>query len=210
MRYILLLLIAGLIAGCSTVKHSDELLAEPVIYTARDNAANFSDYLTFYISDTIGLVDGDHPDDSTLIGADSKAVVDQIKKNMTDRGYSFDASLDTGTDLGVSVTLMRNLLDDYYYGGYWNYYYNPYYYYWYGWYGWYYPYYYPYVIYVPTNQGTIIIDLVDLKNAHSAEKFVVIWNAIISGYLDANNNINLQRAVEAVDQSFTQSPYLKH
>ena len=86
MRHILLLLMAGLfLGGCTSVPNQDELLSEPVIYTARDKGADFSSYLTYYVSDTMALVDG-LSKDSFLTNSEVTQFMNQLKQHMNERG----------------------------------------------------------------------------------------------------------------------------
>jgi hypothetical protein len=191
---------AGLfLGGCTSVPNQDELLSEPVIYTSRDKTADFKSYSTYYISDTMFLADGASKD-STITNADVTQVVQTIRQNMNANGYTF-ANMSSHPDLGLQATLIRNQTETYVYGGYWWYY---------GWYGWYYPPYYPYAVTVPTNQGTIVIDIIDLKNAPTTKQMLITWTAVLSGYLNGNKDVNVAKANDAVNQAFVQSPYLKH
>ena len=41
------------------------------------------------------------------------------------------------------------------------------------------------------------------------EKLTVVWNAYISGLLGGSGSLNVNRTTTAINQAFTQSPYLK-
>jgi hypothetical protein len=108
-------------------------------------------------------------------------------------------------DLGINLSRVFNTntnvvdLSDYwnYYGGY----YDPYY--WgYGGYDYYYP---PVYSLYQSTEAAFSIDILDLKNASSAQTIRVIWNGLIRGE-GIFNNSNVQSQVQAL---FNQSPYLK-
>ena len=53
--------------------------------------------------------------------------------------------------------------------------------------------------------------MINLKNAPEGqkEKITVVWNAYISGLLGGSGSLNVNRTTTAINQAFTQSPYLK-
>ena len=75
-----------------------------------------------------------------------------------------------------------------YWGGYWN--------------SWYYP----YTVSYNYTTGSLLIEMIKLDT--QSKKIPIIWNAYMSGLLYSSNRINLQLAVDAVDQAFEQSSYL--
>ena len=88
---------------------------------------------------------------------------------------------------------------------------------------WYYPYYwtpgywgdwlgwhYPYRVYYGYTAGSLLIEMLDLEaDQQSGKKLPVIWDSYIGGLLTSSESLNLQRTVDAVEQAFDQSPYLK-
>ena len=55
-----------------------------------------------------------------------------------------------------------------------------------------------------------MFELIDLKNrVQNNNKLYVAWNMLASGVLSDSNSDNMQKALNAIDQSFVQSPYLK-
>ncbi len=90
---------------------------------------------------------------------------------------------------------------------YWWWYY-PYYWapeYWGPWDGWHYPYYVQYGY----TAGSLLIEMVDLS-AEPLENvpLPIVWDSYIGGLLTSSEQVNLDRAVTAVEQAFIQSPYL--
>lgn len=59
--------------------------------------------------------------------------------------------------------------------------------------------------------GSLLADMINLKNAPEGqkEKLTVVWNAYISGLLGGSGSLNVNRTTTAINQAFTQSPYLK-
>ena len=88
---------------------------------------------------------------------------------------------------------------------------------------WYYPYYwtpgywgdwlgwhYPYRVYYGYTAGSLLVEMLNLEaDSESGKKLPVVWDSFIGGLLSSNAEINQQRTVEAIDQAFAQSPYLK-
>jgi hypothetical protein len=170
------------------VERTQESLATITKY---DVNANFTSYSTFYIDPSIYYKDGN---DSGYVNNESTAVViNQIIKNMTDRGY-IQVQQPVKPDLGIGVTMIKNTNVDVYYP------YYPYWGYWGG--GYYYPYY-PYYPYVTTySVGTIIIDMMDVKNSTN-NRMPEVWSAVIRGlYTGTHTTSEFQ---STIDQAFTQS-----
>ena len=69
--------------------------------------------------------------------------------------------------------------------------------------------YYPYNIVYSYHVGSLLTEMVDLRVPQGQEKkLTVVWNSFMSGLLTGSNTINTALAVQAIDQSFVQSPYL--
>jgi hypothetical protein len=81
--------------------------------------------------------------------------------------------------------------------------------YWWGYYGWYYPYYpyYPYSYSYSYSTGSLVMDLVDVKNVPPGqERARVLWTNFSNGVLGVSSTTAL--AVDAVNQAFAQSLYI--
>src|SRR5690242_14393484 len=154
--------------ACRKTPDTTPLTTGFVVQTSKDPNANFANYNTYYISDTIALK-ATNPNDSLWFDSDAKQLVDAVKKNMDARGYTFVASNHSHPDLGLGLTVIEDLNIGVVYPGWW----------WGYWGGCYwgycgYPPYYPWypVVYsIPT--GTIILDMIDLKNATANAKLYV-------------------------------------
>ena len=199
-------LLTATLVSCMKSPDTEKLSNSFVVQTSKQPDAEFNSYKTYYISDTIALKTT-NPNDTLWVDAGAKQLVDAVKTNMNARGYTFVNSNHSNPDLGLGLTAIKDLNIGVIYPGWW----------WGYWGGCYwgycgYPPYYPWyggggVIYsVPT--GTIILDMIDLKNAAANGKLYVPWGAVMSGGLGNTAN-DLQLGVEAIDQSFTQSPYIQ-
>jgi len=197
-------LLLGLIfSSCRKTPNFDELSSDFVVTTNRDKTADFTEFKTYYISDTVANLGGTG-DDSILTDANAKTLVQTVKDNMNARGYTF-VSRNAHPDLGLQLGIVK-VTTTVYYPGWWDGYYG-----WYDpWYwGWYYPYYYPYSTYYSYSTGTVILNMYDLKNAPDRQQITGIWNNINFGAIGSSLSSNVQRGVNAIDQGFEQSPYIK-
>jgi hypothetical protein len=126
-----------------------------------------------------------------------RKVLERVMQNMNGRSYSrVDRS--QNPDLGVNVYVVNDLnvfqqiIDP---GYYYPYYYG---------YGSYYSY--PYINTYAYNTGTLIVEIVDLKNVTPDNKVRVIWNAYMG---DVYSALDVhEQSLEAIDQAFLQSNYL--
>ena len=202
--HLLFLLFLSTLFSCRKYPDTGQLSNSFVVQTSQEPGANFGSYKTYYISDTIAAIATD-PNDSLWFDNDAKQLVDAVKTNMNARGYTFVASSHANPDLGLGLTVIKDLNIGVIYPGYW----------WGYWGGCYwgycgYPPYYPWygggIVYsVPT--GTLVLDMIDLKNASADEKLSVPWGSVMSGGLGNSNDIQL--GIEAIDQAFAQSPYIQ-
>lgn len=197
-----LLLAIGL-AACMKTPDYGKLSASFVVQTSKDADANFGSYKTYYISDSIALKTS-NPLDSIWYDNDSKQLVETVKANMLARGYTL-VSKGNRPDLGMGLTAIEDLNIGVIYPGWW----------WGYWGGCYwgycgYPPYYPWgggIVYsIPT--GTLVLDMIDLKDATSDGKLSVPWGSVMSGGLGYTND-DIQLGVEAINQAFTQSTYIQ-
>jgi len=192
-----------LLGACQKDAVSNLSTEESRIYiTDHDSTVNFSSYKTYSISDSVAVIDGNQ---STRQMDDADAAyVTAVKKYMDQLGYT-QVDKNTHPDLGVDISHIINTstgvvsYPDYW--GYYDAYYDPYY--WgYGGYDYYVPY--SYDVYT-VREGALSIDLLDLKNAASANKINLVWTGAIRG----EGIFNASTADSQVKALFDQSPYLK-
>lgn len=190
--------------SCEPQPDDAKLFDQFVVSTNYDTTANFDSYLTYAIpTDTIGLISNLASDDTIVTGTSyARPVLTAINTNLEARGYQ-RVERDEDPDLAVNAYVVKNLnlfqqVNGYY--GYPGYYYPGYY----GYYGYYYNY--PYVSTYLYNTGVLVVEIVDLKNKTPDNKVKVIWNSYMG---DVFSSIDRNKqTLEAIDQAFTQSPYV--
>jgi hypothetical protein len=194
--------------SCAAYPGLDSRLAEDLVdITKVDLNTNFGQFRTFSIVDTV-LVIIDGKKTEKLVNSQTQALLNQIIGNMQARGYQLVNRKTGSPDLGINVAVSKVTNVSYYYPGwYWDYYgyWDPYY--------WgYQDYYYWYPFYPPDvsvySSGTVMIDMLDLKNAPShGGKLYIVWVAIIRGLLTGYHTT--QDVLDNVDQCFNQSPQIQ-
>lgn len=200
---IMLSALAFLVAACSkyptyTVNTSDL----DMVWTNYDDSKNFAEYKTYYVPDSIILEDDIDEDDAAALQDYYESVLSEVNDNMAALNYvRVDSSDNPDLGLGITITNRTNYVVSY---NYW-YYYPPY---------WGYPgygYYYPWATYLGSyEEGAVIIDMADLKNADNTNKQIdAIWAALVGGVLTGDSNsVISKRLISGIDQAFAQSPYL--
>lgn len=172
-----------------------------IYITNKDSSVNFSTYKTYYISDSITVLDNGEP--TKDLTALDQAYIDAVNKYMQERGF-IKVAKEADPDLGININRIYStstgILDNGYWGGYGNYW-DPFY--WgYSGYGYYVPY--AYAVYSIT-EGAISIDMLDLKNAEVKGKIDLLWTGLIRGQ-GTFNALNADGSVKAL---FDQSTYLQ-
>lgn len=188
------------LTACRPEPDAADLLDEFVVATNYDNTADFTTYSTYAIpTDTIGFISNSSND--TIITSSSsnfpKPVLKTITDNLNSRGYT-RVGRNENPDLGINVMVVNdfNVFQTVIYPG--NYYS--------GYYGYGSYYYYPYVQTTAYNTGVLIIEIVDLKNKTPDNKVKVVWDAYMG---DVYNTFDLiPQATDAINQAFTQSPFI--
>lgn len=211
------LLGAMLLTGCQKDPSTSKLRSEYLVYTAHDRNADFTTLDTYYIPDSILLIGSQVSDNEGNRTAkywkdgDALTLIGTIVDEMTERGYTrlTDGALRQTADAGFQLSYIEETT---YFTGYnnpywwWDY---PYYWapdYWGYWSGWYYP----FAIYYGYTTGSLLIEMIDLKRGDTTtRKLPILWNGYISGLVRGANQLDIAKAVNAIDQAFEQSPYLK-
>ena len=207
----------------------DDSSETDVVVTRRANEYDYSQNRTYDIPDSIAdlcTVDasklpggeagaGGRPDDdgpnldcNEITHAFDSAILSEIRRNFEALGYrrvDKDAGETPDVALLVGALSSNNWVAYTYYP--WNYWY----YYWPGWWGWgvYYPYY-PATSVVNYPTGSLVMDLVSLKDVDSdLHRTPSIWTGYISGLLAQGEQTSAARIDKTIDQAFAQSAYLK-
>ncbi|WP_448702863.1 DUF4136 domain-containing protein [Mucilaginibacter sp. AW1-3] len=202
-KHILLtILIAAAFASCRKIPNYSDLSSQFVVSTNYARGTAFNTYKTYFIADTVINLGGTGAD-TILVGAAAQQLVSAVKTNMNARGYTFVARK-SKPDLGLRLGVVKVLNIEAYpgwYGGYpgW----NPFYW------GGYYPYYYPWTTVYAYDTGTIILDTYDLKNAKTNGQYITVWNITAFGALGYDTSTNVSRGINAINQGFEQSQYVK-
>ena len=205
---LLVVFLVAAVISCRKVPDSSELSNEQVVATDRDLAANFSSYSTYFISDTVSVV-ASSSNDSILTGPLAAQLVNAVKTNMNSRGYTFKPRAQGLPDLGLRLTVIKDVTRTAICGGWWD-----------GWWGYYPPwywgcyycggYYYPWCTTYTYTVGTSALYIFDIKNQGSSHNLRALWGATMFGvFSTTNNQTNADLTTTAINQAFSQSPYIK-
>jgi len=202
---IALLFLGLLMSSCYKSPSTEDLTYDFVVATEYDSYANFSNYLTYSISDTIAKISG-NPNDSIITGTTALSLVNEIKSQMDKRGYTF-VERDKNPDLALIASVIETTnvqpTCQGWWGGYPGYYPT-------GWWGWpNYGYWYPFCSYYLYDSGSFIIDMFDLKNTEENQNVKALWHSVSFGVLSSYDQTNLNLTSDAINQSFDQSPYIQ-
>ena len=193
------------IASCTKLPNTSQLSSKFFVATQYSSEADFQEYVTYYVPDSIFVASDDKDDPTSISDAKAAQVLARVRYNLNSAGY-IETTRDSA-DIGVPVTLFKSsgTYSSGYYPGYWwgypgypggGYWGCPGCGYWYPWYGGTYSY----------TTGTLIMEFFDIKNS-SSEQIQVVWNSVMGDVYNTSQPVN--EAIEAVDQSFNQSPYIK-
>ena len=195
------------IVSCQKDPSTSDLHKDYLVYTAYDTSVNFSGFNTYYIPDSILLMT-DESQDVYWSDEDALEIVNAVVTNMNAYGYTRTEDKETA-DLGIQMSYVKQVTyfvgyDNPYWWWYYPYYWSPGY--WGDWYGWHYP----YQVYYGYTAGSMLIEMMNLETGTASQKKLpVIWDSYIGGLLTNSAELNQPRSLQAVDQAFEQSPYLK-
>jgi hypothetical protein len=199
---LLVLAATAALAGCYVPTAPDDVLYGQVVATNYKQTANFASYGNVAVNDTITIVD-DTNQGVTIQPAVETGVIDQIKKNLTARGYTVVAPGTAGALKVGAYALFGSI--NLFYSGYWC--------------SWYYYYYCtPETVYAGSyNYGTLLIeagdDLYDPGVPPTpGTPSTLVWTSASYGVMAGGSTITTsspgyQKALGAIDQAFAQSPY---
>ncbi|MBX2960871.1 MAG: DUF4136 domain-containing protein [Cyclobacteriaceae bacterium] len=203
------LTVVGLLSlyGCGLRPDSGELARDLVVQTQYDQSVIsssgnvFNTYNTFVIrEDTIGFVSNRSnatyliESDFNITGGYALPIISLAKQNLGVRGFTPVAE-DDSPDFAVNIAVLNNFtfFQTITYPGFYP-----------GYFG-FYGYYFPIVNTYVSDYTTMVIEIVDIKNA-TGNQYRIVWKAFIG---DLNTIIGLrEKTLEAVDQAFGQSPYI--
>ncbi|MBR5813294.1 MAG: DUF4136 domain-containing protein [Bacteroidaceae bacterium] len=204
MKKLTLLMLAAVcivLVSCQKEPDTDKLDNHYLVYTNYDSNADFASFENFYVIDSI-LIIGNSEKPTYWNNSNSQKIINAYSDKLEACGYIM-----VPTAQEADMILQLSYINNTYYftsfgpGPWWNSY--PGYWNWGGW-GWYYPYTFNYSY----STGSIIAELVDTQTpSPQKNKLTVIWNSYICGLLNGNN-LSFSRTIDAINQAFTQSPYL--
>jgi hypothetical protein len=206
MKRVFVLIAVLALWSCRPEDDSRRLLDDLVVSTNYDTGIDFSDYSTYSMAtDTIGFVSNRAPNDTILVESDDRyprPVLQAVQQNLSALGYTrVEKNEDPDWRINVYVVNDFNISQQLVYP---NYYYPSYYGSGYG-YGSYYGY--PYVNTYASNTGSLVVEILDLRNVTADKKVKVIWSAYMG---DVYSTIDLiKQSQDAISQAFTQSPYIQ-
>lgn len=206
-KFIPLLLAAFAFTACEKDADTDKLDNNFVVYTNYDKSADFKQFSTYYLPDSILLI-GEKDKTEYWKDKEAQQILDTYVSNMDSRGYIRVNDRDEA-DLGLQISYVKNtyVYTDYGYPewwwgypGYWD---VPYWGNWGG--GWYYP----YAVNYSFSTGSFVTELLNLEAVQGQnEKLPILWTAYMSGLLSGSTQTNVGLAIQAVNQAFSQSAYL--
>ena len=219
-KQFLLFVLSALVVGlgsCQKEPSTSSLRSEYLVYTAHDTKADFQAITTYYLPDSILLIGANAVnDDGEKVSkywsdADALSLINTVASSLNELGYERITNVERRTaDAGLQLSYVEQTsyfagYDDPYWWGYYPYYWAPSY-----WGSWWGGWYYPFVTYYSQTTGSLMIEMVDLnESGRTDNKLPVVWNVFLSGLLDGKNAIDIDASVEAIEQAFVQSPYLK-
>ena len=183
LRYLAFALTAVAFCACQKEPSTSSLHKDYLVYTAHDTDADFAAFNTYYIPDSILLIGSA---DKTEYWKDANAleIVNTVVGRMNAAGYTRTDDKDAA-NLGLQLSYVQKVT---YFVGYD----------------------YPYSVYYGYTAGSLLVEMMNLEaDQESGKKLPVIWDSFIGGLLTSSEELNQQRTVDAVQQAFDQSPYLK-
>lgn len=200
--------LAILAVACQKEPYPQDGDNEYLVYTSPAKDADFSQYTTFDIADSL-LVIGQSAKPEYSQSNNALALIQAFRTNMEKLGYIYTPS-NPDAQLGIQLTYMIKTeryvqyYDDPYwwldYPGYW----SP------GMWGDWYGFYYPRPMVYSYSTNALLADMVDLTSEQGSGKALkIIWSSYIGGPAGPSASYDVQRMKSSIDQAFVQSPYLK-
>jgi hypothetical protein len=187
------------VAACRKTPNLTSLQNQQVVVTDRELDANFSSFNTYHISDTVRILASD-PRDTILTGSIAQQLVQTVRTNMNNRGYTF-VGKGGNPDLGMVLVVLKDVSSSTVCGGWWG-----------GWWGgpWGWGWGYPWCGTYTYTVGTTLLSIYDFKNPETNGNPGAIWGMTAFGvFSNSNQTTNLNLTVNAINQAFNQSPYIK-
>ncbi|MFZ5970959.1 MAG: DUF4136 domain-containing protein [Bacteroidota bacterium] len=188
----------ALLGGCMSQPDIGELVQDMVVQTTYQPGVNFGTYNTYTLPlDTVGLI-SNSSNRNIIVDAFSRRITNAIKRNMDATGRT-RVDLDEDPDLGVNAYIVNDVsvYQSVSYPGYWGGYYG---------YGGFYGI--PIVSFYTSNTAILVVEIADLRQIDpQTNRPRIIWIANLGDLITSVDRD--AKVVEAIDQAFTQSAYLK-
>lgn len=171
-----------------------------ITFTQYDVDFDFDSRSTFAMPDKIVIdVEIKNGDTTYVYMKDAFAIpiLQAIRSNMEEYGWRM-VDISARPDMVVSPAAMKNTTVFY------SYWYDWWYSGWYGGWGWYYP---PYYTVSSYTTGTMVITIADPNVNNPVNQSEISWLMVGNGLASGAGDVS--RVTDAIDQAFTQSPYLK-
>ena len=200
---------ALLATACEKLPDTDKLDDDYLVYTNYDGNTDFKKFTTFYVPDSVLIIDNSSNKPKYLYGTPaSDIIIANYVKGMENAGYV--RTLDKAeADLGLQISYVEETYKFRYFNNYPWWYGYPWYWsfnYWGDWGGWYWP----YSISYSYTTGSVLGELVDLTEPEGTSKTLkVVWSSYISGLLNSDGSLNATDVAKSITQAFAQSTYLK-
>jgi len=201
-----LVLLALATLGCATDTPSAAVTNGTGVVTYHDGAVSFGSFTTFAIVSQVVFVEGTR-DAPVYTFEPAPEILGAIESNMADRGYLLVARIDPAhppvvppsADLAITVFVHRGTDYLFYSCDYWPWWGLP-----------------PFACsqgwnWIPFSTGTLLVDMSDLRDRPAAAgtgEILRVWAGAGYAVLTQSTASNTAIAVAAVNQAFTQSPYL--
>ena len=205
----MLFVAALLVTACEKTPDTGKLDDDYLVYTNYDDDTDFAKFTTFYVPDSVLIIDNSSNKPKYLYGTPASDItIANYVKGMENAGYVRTLDKDEA-DLGLQVSYVEETYKFRYYNNYPWWYGYPWYWnfsYWGDWGGWYWP----YDITYSYSTGSLLGELVDLTLPEGTSKQLkVVWSSYISGLLNGDGSLNTTEVIQAIGQAFSQSTYLK-
>lgn len=200
---------ALLVTACEKTPDTSNLDDDYLVYTNYDGDADFAKFSTFFVPDSVLIIDNSSDKPKYLYGTPAADIlIANYVAGMEAAGYV--RTMDKASaDLGLQISYVKDTYRFRYYNNYPWWYGYPWYWqfsYWGDWGGWFWP----YDITYSYSTGSVLGELVDLTQPASASNNLrVVWSSYISGLLNSDGSLNTSEVTQAISQAFSQSKYLK-
>jgi hypothetical protein len=193
-----LLLVGGLLLGLAacTPGGPESASDTDLTITVQVPEANYTGLTYYSLDETVYDLTPDGQQSNPLPQETQDRIIAQLRAQMTAAGYQeVGAPPDPPAQVRLIVGAVQSEVWFYYYG--WGGYYRP---------GWYYP---PYVGTGSFEVGSVLWQMLDLRNVAAGADPDPIWMAGMNGILSNSTSTNLSRLDAGISQAFRQSPYIK-